>query len=287
VRFGFIRDHRNEFHITSMCRVLRVSPSGFHAWLGRPESDRSKRHRCLLVDIRAVSKRTRQSYGSPRIHAELVDLGHKVGRHQVADIMRQNGVRARRKKKFRVTTDSNHDHPIAPNILDRDFSADAPNQAWVGDITYVWTKEGWLFLAVLLDLFSRRVVGWATSDTIDAGLVGRALQKAIALRRPPKGIVIHHDRGSQYASKDYRNMLKSIGAVASMSRKGDCWDNAVSESFFGSLKTEWVPEDGYETKEDGRRDLFNYIEGFYNRERRHSTIGYLSPVAMEATVDVR
>ena len=287
MRFGFIRDHRDEFRITSMCHVLRVSPSGFYAWLGRPESERSKRHQRLLVDIRAVSKRTRQSYGSPRMHSELADLGHKVGRHQVADVMRKNGVRARRKKKFRVTTDSNHDQPIAPNILDRDFSADVPNQVWVGDITYLWTKEGWLFLAVVLDLFSRRVVGWETSDKIDAGLVGRALQKAIALRRPPIGIVIHHDRGSQYASKDYRRLLESIGAVASMSRKGDCWDNAVSESFFGSLKTEWVPEDGYETKEDGRRDLFNYIEGFYNRERRHSTINHLSPVAMERTWNVR
>ena len=287
MRFGFIRAHRDEFRITSMCRVLRVSRSGFHAWLGRPESERSKRHRRLLVDTRAVSKRTRQSYGSPRMHAELIDLDHKVGRHQVADVMLQNGVRARRKKKFRVTTDSNHDHPIAPNILDRDFAAAAPNQVWVGDITYLRTKEGWLFLAVLLDLFSRRVVGWEVSDRINADLVGRALRKAIALRRPPRGIVVHHDRGRQYASKKYRKILKGIGAVASMSRKGDCWDNAVSESFFGSLKSEWVPEDGYETREDGRTDLFNYIEGFYNRERRHSTINYLNPVAMEATVDVR
>ena len=287
MRFGFIRDHRDEFHITTMCRVLRVSRSGFHAWLRRPESPRAARHKRIMVDMRAISQRTRSSYGSPRMHAELVDLGHEVGRHQVAQVMRNNGLRARRKKRFRTTTDSNHDRPIAPNLLCRNFSASAPNKVWVGDLTYIWTKEGWIYLDVLIDLFSRRVVGWSMSDSLHRGIALSALAQARALRCPPRGLIVHHDRGKQYASKDYREMLRDMGAVASMSRKGDCWDNAVSESFNGSLKGEWVPELGYDTKQDGYEDVGNYIDLFYNRERRHSTVGMVSPVAMEAMAGVR
>jgi len=212
---------------------------------------------------------------------ELQDEGITCGRHRVARLMRANGLRGKAGKKFKATTDSNHKHPVAENLLQRQFNVSEPNLAWVGDITYVWTREGWLYLAVLLDLYSRRVVGWAVSKRMKQGLVVEALERAIALRNPSPGLIVHHDRGSQYASNAYRKLLESRGLILSMSRKGDCWDNAVAESFFGSLKTEWVPKFGYETRREGEMDLFQYIEAFYNRSRRHSTIGNVSPVAFE------
>ncbi len=273
--------------MNSMCRVLEVSRSGFYAWLRRPESNRTKADRKLKVWIRAIHKRTRKSYGSPRIHEELKELEEMkeanltCGRHRVARLMREDGLRAKAGKKFKVTTDSNHKLPVAENLVQREFTVSEPNRVWVGDITYLWTREGWLYLAVLLDLFSRRVVGWSVSSRLKRGLVMDALQRAIALRAPEAGLIVHHDRGSQYASDDYRDILKDGGYLLSMSRKGDCWDNAVSESFFGSMKTEWVPEFGYETRKEGEIDLFRYIEEFYNRTRRHSTIGNVSPVRFE------
>jgi len=239
------------------------------------------------VWIRAIHEGTRKSYGSPRIHEELKELEEMkeanltCGRHRVARLMREDGLRAKAGKKFKVTTDSNHKLPVAENLVQREFTVSEPNRVWVGDITYLWTREGWLYLAVLLDLFSRRVVGWSVSSRLKRGLVMDALQRAIALRAPEPGLIIHHDRGSQYASDDYRAILDDRGYLLSMSRKGDCWDNAVSESFFGSLKTEWVPEFGYETRKEGEIDLFRYIEEFYNRTRRHSTVGNVSPVRFE------
>ena len=273
--------------MNSMCRVLGVSRSGFYAWVRRPESDRTKANRKLKVWIRAIHEGTRKSYGSPRIHEELKELEEMkeanltCGRHRVARLMREDGLRAKAGKKFKVTTDSNHKLPVAENLVQREFTVSEPNRVWVGDITYLWTREGWLYLAVLLDLFSRRVVGWSVSSRLKRGLVMDALQRAIALRAPEPGLIIHHDRGSQYASDDYRAILDDRGYLLSMSRKGDCWDNAVSESFFGSLKTEWVPEFGYETRKEGEIDLFRYIEEFYNRTRRHSTVGNVSPVRFE------
>lgn len=264
-----------------MCRVLKVSRSGFYAWVRRPESRRTMENRKLLVEIKSVHERTRRSYGSPRIHAELTERGVVCGRHRVARVMRENGLIAKAAKKFKATTDSNHRLPVAENLLQRQFEVSEPNRAWVGDISYVWTREGWLYLAILLDLFSRRVVGWSIRDRLDRGLVLEALKRALALRNPGAGLIVHHDRGSQYASDDYRKELDKRGYHLSMSRKGDCWDNAVAESFFGSLKTEWVPKSGYDTREEGRLDLFQFIEGFYNRTRRHSTIGNVSPVNFE------
>lgn len=281
MRFGFIRDHRGEFCTTSMCRVLSVSSSGFYAWLRRPESSRARTDRELLPEIRAIHKRTRGSYGSPRIYDEFKERGIGCGRHRIARIMRQNGIQVVPKRKFRVTTDSKHSLRVAPNLLNRDFTAATPNTVWVGDITYIWTRQGWMYLAVLLDLYSRRVVGWSLRNTLHEELVLETLQRAFALRRPPRGLIVHHDRGSQYAGKAYKKLLDGEGAILSMSRKGDCWDNAAAESFFGSLKTEWVPGRGYDTREEARLDLFQYIEVFYNRERRHSSAGRISPVQFE------
>jgi transposase InsO family protein len=200
--------------------------------------------------------------------------------------MRENGVVARRKRKYRATTDSRHSHPVAENVLQRCFTVDEPNRVWVGDITYLWTKEGWLYLSVLLDLFSRRVVGWSVRERLDAELVLEPLRRAIALRQPSPGLLLHHDRGSQYASDAYRGELERHGMDLSMSRKGDCWDNAVSESFFASFKTEWVPEEGYASRAQARADVFRYIEEFYNRERRHSTLGLISPMTFERLASV-
>jgi putative transposase len=281
VRFGFIRGHREEFRVLTMCRVLRVSRSGFYAWLRRPESRRTREDRRLLVEIRAIHQGTRGSYGSPRIHRELREQGEDCGRGRVVRLMKANGVVARGKRKFRATTDSKHSHPVAENVLQRCFAVDEPNRVWVGDITYLWTKEGWLYLSVLLDLFSRRVVGWSVRERLDAELVLEPLRRAIALRQPDPGLLLHHDQGSQYASDAYRGELERHGLDLSMSRKGDCWDNAVSESFFASFKTEWVPDEGYVSRAQARRDVFRYIEAFYNRERRHSTLGLVSPAQFE------
>ena len=271
--------------MTSMCRVLEVSRSGFYAWVRRPESDRTKTNRKLLVSIKAIHAKTRRSYGSPRIHEELQAQKISCGRHRVARLMRENGLVAKASKKYKATTDSNHSNPVAENLLLRNFEAFDPNEVWVGDITFVWTREGWLYLAVLLDLFSRRVVGWSVRERLDRSLVLEALERALALRDPEPGLIVHHDRGSQYASTDYREILDERGCLLSMSRKGDCWDNAVAESFFGSLKTEWIPETGYQTRKEAVLDLFQYIEAFYNRTRRHTTISNVSPVDFESAFD--
>lgn len=286
MRFGFVRDHREEFRVLTMCRVLRVSRSGFYAWLRRPESKRTREDRRLLVEIRAIHEGTRGSYGSPRIHRELREQGESCGRGRVVRLMKANGVVGRRKRKFRATTDSQHRHPVAENVLQRCFTVAEPNRVWVGDITYLWTREGWLYLSVLLDLFSRRVVGWSVRERLDAELVLEPLRRAIALREPAPGLLLHHDRGSQYASDAYRGELERHGMDLSMSRKGDCWDNAVSESFFASFKTEWVPDEGYVSRAQARSDVFRYIEEFYNRKRRHSTLGLISPAEFERLASV-
>jgi putative transposase len=281
MKFRFIRDHREDFPVRLMCRVLDVSSSGFYDWLERPESPRAVENRALVAKIQAIHGDSRRTYGSPRVHASLQDAGYRIGRNRVARLMRDNAIRARTKRKFRVTTDSRHDHPVAPNRLDRQFEVAAPNTVWVADISYIPTREGWLYLAVVLDLFSRQVVGWAMDQQMPQELTLAALDMAIQRRRPLPGCMHHSDRGSQYAAGDYRKQLAKYGMVCSMSRKGNCWDNAPMESFFHSLKTEQVHHCDYQTRDEARRDIFEYIEVFYNRQRRHSTLGYLSPAQFE------
>ena len=284
-----IAAHIGEFAIGLMCRALKVSRSGFHAWRSRMASnrvsDRQKANGRIVEAITEIHKRTRRSYGSPRMHDELTELGLDCGLNRTARLMRENGLAARIKRRFTRTTDSEHSHPIAPNLLDRSFNPARPNEAWASDITYVATRQGWLFVAVTLDLFSRAVVGWAMGRWIDAELVARSLNMAIENRRPPAGLLHHSDRGSQYTSSNFQSILKAHRIVPSMSRRGDCWDNAVVESFFGSMKWEWL-EDRYETRAAAARDVFEFIEVFYNRQRRHSTLGNISPIAYERQAGV-
>ena len=281
MRFRFIQAEKALYPVALMCRVLQVSRSGFYAWVGRAPSARSRSNRKLLVAIRAAHQASRNTYGSPRVYRELREQGPGPGRHRVARLMRENGIRGRRTRRFRTTTQSNHPHPIAPNMLERCFTAPVPNAAWVTDITYIWTLEGWLYLCVILDLYSRRVVGWAMGARIDQALTLRALRIALAHRGPKPGLVHHSDRGSQYAAKAYRRALAAHGVECSMSRKGDCWDNAVAESFFATLKVEFVHESVFRTRAQAQSEIFEYIELFYNRVRRHSSLGYLSPVDYE------
>ena len=281
MRCEFIEAHRREFEIGIMCRVLRVSLSGYYAWRTRGESRRSRKNRGLLVEIRAVHAESKMRYGSPRIHGELRARGRECNEKRVARLMREDGLRSRRSRKFKATTDSKHSFPVAPNLLNREFEVSGPDEVWVSDITYIATREGWLYLAIVLDLFSRRIVGWSMSHRMTRALALNALSAAISSRNPEPGLLHHSDRGSQYASGDYRKLLDRHKMVCSMSRKGDCWDNAVAESFFSSYKVELVYEEDFETREEARAKTFEYIEAFYNSTRRHSTIGYLSPVEYE------
>lgn len=264
-----------------MCQVLRVSRSGYYTWLSRPESDRSKSSSRLLSEIRIVHKRNRRRYGSPRITAELKESGLVCGENRVARLMRLNGICAKRRRKYRVTTDSKHNLPVAPNLLDRQFTVDRPNAVWVSDITYIRTSEGWLYLAAIVDLYSRMVVGWSMGNRINVQLTLDALKQAIGRRHPQPGLIHHSDRGRQYAAGDYQDMLKDNKMVCSMSRKGDCWDNAPMESFFATLKTELIYREQLETQEEVKTRVFEYIEMFYNRERRHSSLGFKNPVDFE------
>jgi putative transposase len=282
MRFRFIEDRRADYPVTIMCGVLGVSPAGYYAWRARPESQRSAANRGLLSDIARVHGDNRGCYGSPRVHAELQAQGRGASRGRIERLMRRHGIRAIMARPRRVrTTDSRHDLPIAPNLLNRDFLATAPNRIWLADITYVETDQGWLYLAAVMDLYSRRIVGWATRDHLRTELPLAALRMALQARRPATGLVHHSDRGVQYASGDYRRSLQSAGIKASMSRKADCYDNAPMESFFHTLKTELVHHRKYATRAEAQRDIFAYIEGFYNRTRLHSAIGYVSPVEME------
>jgi putative transposase len=282
MRFRFIEDHRVDYPVRVMCDVLAVSPAGYYAWRSRPESARSAENRDLLQNIRQVHCDNRGRYGSPRVHVELKAQGRGVSRGRVERLMRHHGIRAIMARPRRVrTTDSRHDHPIAPNLLDRNFVAAAPNRIWLADITYIETDQGWLYLAAVMDLYSRKIVGWAMQDHIRTDLPLAALTMAIAAQRPGAGLIHHSDRGVQYASADYRSVVKCAGLRASMSRKADCYDNAPMESFFHTLKTELVHQQHYATREQAKREIFAYIEGYYNRTRRHSAIGYISPIEME------
>jgi putative transposase len=284
VRYACIRRHTESYPVALMCRVLAVSRAGYYAWTRRAPSVRAQTDDRLAVEIRAVYRRSRETYGSPRVHAELRAQGLRCGRKRVARVMQTAGLVARRRRRYRVTTQSVHAHPVAANTLARQFAVaavGAPDRVWVGDITYLPTREGWLYLAVVLDLVSRRVIGWAMQHTLERSLALAALHIALARRHPAPGVLHHSDRGSQYACGAYREMLTAAGMMCSMSRKGDCWDNAVAESFFATLKTELVDGAEWATREDARAAVFEYIEVWYNRHRRHSVLGYVSPVQYE------
>jgi transposase InsO family protein len=282
VKYQFIAAHREEFEITVMCRMLAVSRSGYYAWLKRPTSPRKMADQELAQHIKDIHQQSRQTYGSPRIQAELAENGINCSHKRVARLMRDEELWAKQRRKFKVTTtDSAHNYPVAPNRLDQNFRASRPNEKWLVDITYIPTAEGWLYLAVVMDLYARRIVGWAMADTLERSLVIAALTMAIKRRQPSPGLLHHSDRGSQYASDDYQALLTQYQMHCSMSRTGNCYDNAPMESFFGTLKTELVHHCHYQTKAEAKTDIFEYIEVFYNRFRRHSALLYQSPVNYE------
>ena len=280
--FQFIEAYRDEFPVRRMCQVLDVSSSGYYAWRGRPVSQREQKNLALVDQIKQVHSDSRKTYGSPRVHAKLRKMGIRCNKKRVARLMRMHNIRGKRRGRRRVkTTDSRHSFPVAPNRLNRQFEADAPNRKWVTDITYIPTDQGWLYLAAIVDLFSRRVVGWSMASTMHGSLVRNALRMALADRRPQAGLLHHSDRGSQYASFVYQSLLSDQQMVVSMSRTANCYDNAAMESFFGTLKCELVHDRHYHTRTEARQDIFEYIEVFYNRIRLHSSLGYLSPVEYE------
>jgi len=285
VTFAFIRDHQTEFPVRVLCETLEISSSGYYAWLARPVSARARRRSELAEKIRAVHEENRRVYGSPRVHRTLVDGGERVCRNTVAKVMKAHGIRAKTRKRFRVrTTESNHPHPIAPNRLDRRFVAAKINQVWLTDITYIPTGEGFLYLAGVMDLCSRRIIGWSMTNHLRVELVETALRMAVAARGPklPRGLLHHSDRGVQYACGHYQSLLARHGITASMSGRGDCYDNAPQESFWGKLKTELTHHHRFATREQAQRAIFDYIEVFYNRRRLHSSLGYKSPEQFEA-----
>ena len=267
-----------------MCRVLSVSRSGYYDWVKRPESSRAQANAQLAVEIKDIYDNEKQRVGSPRITKRLRNAGRMVGKNRIARIMRQQGWRAKGVKKFKATTNSRHNLPVAPNILQQNFEAEQPNQKWVSDITYVWTDEGWLYLAVVLDLYSRLVVGWSMSERMTATLVCDALKMALWRRKFPTEVIAHSDRGVQYCSKEYQDLINKHGLFSSMSKKGDCFDNAAMESWNGSLKVEAIHGERFLTREEAKKQVFEYIEVYYNRVRLHSKLGYLSPVSFEKQV---
>jgi putative transposase len=289
-KYAVIAAHREDFTVTLMCQALDVSTSGFYAAEQRPPSAHATADAGLLVLVRAAHRKSQRRYGAPRVHRTLRAQGVRVAVKRVARLMREDGLVARPRRRWVRTTDSRHGHPVAPNVLDRQFDVTAiggVDRVWASDITYIPTREGWLFLAIVLDLGSRRVVGWAMQATMEERLVCDALAMALAHRRPAAGLLHHADRGSQYAGRAYQALLAAHGLTSSMSRKGNCWDNAVAESFFATLEHELLAEADFVSREDARRAIFPFIEGWYNRERLHSSLGYVSPVEYEANLAVR
>ena len=277
MRYDFVERHRGRWPVRLMCRVLAVSPGGYYDWRGRPQGARTERREALVVAIKAIHGEVKARYGSPRVHAELVARGMPCCVNSVARLMRTLGIAAKTKRKFRVTTDSNHDRPVAENVVDRPFQPEEADRTWTADITYIATGEGWLYLAAVEDLYSKRIVGWSMGERIDSRLVVDAPEMALSRRQPGVGLVAHSDRGSQYASEHYQRLLAGREITCSMSRRGNCWDNAPMESFFASLKKELTRGEVFATRAEARAGLFEYIEVFYNRLRRHSSLGYLSP----------
>ena len=282
MKYAFIREHSTAYSVTRLCQVLEVSPSGYHDWRDRPESNRARQNRRLVTKISLFHKASRGIYGSPRIHRDLIESGEEVGVNRVARLMSQNDIQSKMARKFVMTTDSKHTLQPAPDRLKRDFDVTSPDKAWVSDTTFIPTRQGWLYLAVVIELYSRQVLGWAMGDKNNAQLVQDALTMAIWRRAKVDSVIVHSDQGSTYASGDYQRLLKEKSLLCSMSRKGECLDNAVAESFFGTLKTELVNHEDYRSKEEAKKSLFEYIEVFYNRRRRHSYLGYISPAEYEA-----
>ncbi len=280
MKYAFIEGQR-QHAVTMLCRVLEVTPQGYYAWRKRPVSNRNEEDMHLSAKIRIIHAESKERYGSPRVHDELSDQGIRCGRKRVERLMRQDCLRAKAGRKFRVTTDSLHDKPVAPDLVQRNFTAPTPNTVWVSDITYLWTEEGWLYLAVFIDLYSRMVVGWATGVRLQASLVTLAFARAVARRRPKAGLIVHSDQGVQYASEAFRQALTETHARQSMGSRGDCYDNAVAESFFHSFKIEAIYGSDIETRREMEYEVFDYIERFYNKKRKHSAIGLRSPEKFE------
>jgi transposase InsO family protein len=282
MKYKFIDMHRSDFEVGKMCRALRVSRSGYYAWRKKPVSEREKENEKLAAIIRDIHEWSRNTYGSPRVHAELRDRGYCIGRNRVARLMREQRIRSKVKKRFKVTTHSMHMLPVAANLLKRgDVQVHKPNQVWVSDITYIRSREGWLYLCIIMDLYSRSIVGWSMEERLTKELVLKSLYKACMRREPGRGIIFHSDRGSQYASKDFRALIAENGFIASMSGKGNCYDNAHAESFFHTMKVEEVYGRAYRSRQEARLRIFEYIEVFYNRFRKHSQLGYQSPYQFE------
>ena len=282
MRFKLIDEAKKQFPVHRLCNVLGVSESGFFAWKHRRASQRQLDDMVLLAYIRSQFALSHGTYGSPRMHVELCEDGVSVGRHRVARLMRDNGIIALQKRRYKKTTDSDHDGLVAPNLLDQDFACDGLDQKWGVDISYVWTREGWLYLAIVLDLYSRRIIGWETSDRLKKDLAITALKRAIATRQPPRDLIHHSDRGSQYYSHGYRKLLAANGMLSSMSGKGNCYDNAMVETVFKTIKSELVWRTSFQTRLQAKNALGKYIDGFYNPRRRHSALGYKSPIKFEA-----
>jgi putative transposase len=283
VKFAFINEHRRRWPVGVICRVLKVSRSGFYRWRRRKPSARQIRRQELLDKIRIAHRQNQELYGSPRVHRALLIDGQIVSRNTVAKLMREAKIRAKTRRKFVPrTTDSRHAQPVAGNLLARDFDANTPDRKWVADITYIPTQQGWLYLAAVLDCFSRKIVGWAMDDQMPTDLVADAMKMALHHRRPGRNLIHHSDRGVQYASEDYQRLLARYGIKASMSGRGNCYDNAMMESFWATLKTELIYQEKYATHEQARQSIFKYIEVFYNRKRLHSSLGYVSPESFEA-----
>jgi transposase InsO family protein len=269
------------FEVRRMCRVLGIAPSRYYDWERKQQSERARQEAELLASIRRIFAKFRGRYGAPRVHGELAREGVAVSRKRVARLMREAGLRAKGSRKYKATTDSDHALPVAPNLLQRDFKTDRPNAVWVSDITYIWTREGWMYLAAIVDLYSRKIVGWSLAERMTASLVCDALDAAVMLRRPAPGLLFHSDRGSQYASHAFRRRLWRHQMRQSMSRRGNCWDNAVAESFFATLKKELIRDRALDTRAQARAEIFEYLEVFYNRQRAHSLLSYETPDAFE------
>ena len=282
MKYRFVAKVQSAYPVKTLCRMLEISRSGYYAWKGRKLSQREEANQRLIEHIRQIHQQSRKTYGSPRVHVELRKQGLRCNHKRVARLMRQENLVGQRKYRKVITTNSKHSYPVAPNLLNREFEAQKPNQKWVADITYIPTAEGWLYLAAVMDLYSRKIVGWEMSGEMKTDLVESALRMALYQRQPKPNLLHHSDRGSQYASNQLQTILRANRIQVSMSRKGDCYDNSVMESFFSTLKCEWVYFQKYESRAQARADIFSYIEGFYNTVRIHSTLGYLSPNEFEA-----
>ena len=281
MRFAFVAENASQFAITRLCTAMKVSRRGYYSWLNRPDSQRTIANRELLVEIKRLFYQNREVYGAPRIYHALLKQGIECGLNRVARLMRENKLVPKTVKKFRVTTDSRNSRNPAKNILDRKFEANKPNEKWVADVTYIPTREGWLYLATVLDLYSRKIIGWSMSDLLLSELTQKALQSAVDVRQPAPGLIVHSDRGKEYYAGEYQQLLSKYGLICSMSRRGECYDNAVMESFFHSMKVEDIHQRDFRTRAEAQTALFDYIEIFYNRQRLHSSIGYQSPIEFE------